>query len=207
MAALEAIEVEAENRYAKRSQTCFPVQPLSVNLGNKTGLTWVVDKIIGEGAYGLVSEVCDAGGDCNFALKYMPVETDQTLDEIRREIEFSIVMGNLNFGPKVYDAWLCEAGGAFVMEKFDITLHSYLLSVPVETRVEVAKQVLGLIWRFHNAGFEHGDLHLKNIVVKVRDGITEARLIDFMFAKRVTERISKEGKAMQLLTKIVESHS
>jgi hypothetical protein len=223
------------SRFLPQSQTsstpkCIPVEPLGVNLGADTGKVWTEIEFIGEGEMGTVTQVCAKCDSektvCHFVLKYTPLSIIVSADAIRREIDTSILMGDMGIGPKVYDSWMCASGGAFVMEKLDMSLQTFLATASRKQQIAVFGKIKNLVAKMASLDLEHGDLHENNIMVNTSpgrtsddilvrgttdgsifvrgttDGSIDVRFIDFFFTKTTSNHSQSKLFLASLADKI-----
>jgi hypothetical protein len=103
-------------------------------------------------------------------------------------------MASLDFGPRIFDAWLCENGGAFVMEMYDMTFSTFMGTKDIQLKRQMMDAKKNLLKKFSDAGFNHGDLHDENIVVRLptTENEGQVRFIDFL-----TTCLKTDMKCMQ----------
>jgi hypothetical protein len=181
----------------KEKMTCLPVEPLSVNMGDRTGIVWRVVKLPSGGTSSsakfsslfvketrsISSQAC-IDSECNYVLTYMPVSSfkpmknglpidkkmssTEKLKQIKTEIEDMILLSTLEIGAKVYDAWMCDQGGAYVSEKLEIGLRDYLNSNPEYVQKQSVKiAIKDLIFRMHDAGFFTEDITNDKVMINL----------------------------------------
>lgn len=128
-------------------------------------------------------------GNCNYYLKQLnTTKPERFWNEVNQQKKFS----DLNLAPKILDAFTCDGKYNIVMEKIDITLQDYLVSLASNDSVsfsdlmrkcEVMREETKSAVRFLNARkLYHGDLKLDNIGVLFTPGkIAEFKIqfIDF----------------------------
>ena len=168
-----------------KKQICFPVrQKLRESVGFDR---WEILNRFGEEAnYGEIYSVC-LKSNCDYVLKYMPYDNENTEEAIINEFNIQTECAKFDLCLPVIDAWLCDEGGAIVMGKLDYTVANlFLLYKSDFVRNKILQSILYLIRELHSHNFYHGDLHLNNIMVKVRnfninfeeDEINEDKLYD-----------------------------
>lgn len=148
-----------------RKKICYPVKE---KLTSSPCLDrWEILERIGEESnYAEIWAVC-CEKDCDYVLKYLPYENDNTKENILNEINIQNECSNLGLCPKIVDAWFCEEGGAIVMSVFDITIANFLLIFKNSLiRQMILANIIVLLEKLHIHGIYHGDLHLNNIMVK-----------------------------------------
>ena len=149
-----------------KKQICFPVRE---RLKESVGFDrWEILNRFGEEAnYGEIYSVC-LKNNCDYVLKYLPFESENTQEGIVNEVNIQTECAKFNLCLPVIDAWLCDKGGAIVMGKLDYTLANlFLLYKSDNVRKKILHEMLFLIQTLHSHNFYHGDLHLNNIMVKV----------------------------------------
>lgn len=149
------------NRYL-----CYPITERIINNNESCDVRWKLLNLVGEeGSYGEVWSVC-CNSECNYVLKYLPFELNK-YENIVKEIEIQNECANLGLCPKIRDAWLCDTGGAIVMEIYEETVAQLLLRYTSDhDRQKIFTNILALTDKLHRHGIYHGDLHLNNIMVK-----------------------------------------
>jgi len=148
-----------------KKKICYPVKEkvISSNCLDR----WEVLERVGEEAnYGEIWAAC-CEKDCEYVLKYLSYENNNTKKDILNEINIQNECAELGLCPKISDAWFCEEGGAIVMELFHTTVASLFLRYKTDlVRQMILANVIVLLEKLHIYGIYHGDLHLNNIMVK-----------------------------------------
>lgn len=150
-------------------------------------------KVLGRGAYGSVASLC-LKDDCNYAVKMMRTAVVEP-----NEIEIIKKLSNMGIGPRFIDMWTCPAVEGndgdtvsfIVSEKWDGEL-----PVGICLPTTVLQKLCVEISKLGNAGFVHGDILEKNVLVKYNNkktGIIDATLTDFGTVETVKEW--KQNKA------------
>ena len=144
---------------------CYPITEKIVD--KTCPENWKFYEEIGEeGNYGQIYGAC-CKKDCNYILKYLPYENDNTTVMILKEIELQTKCSSIGLCPKVEDAWLCKEGGAIVMERFETTVANLLVQYKTDkVRNLILANVVSLLDKLHKNGVYHGDAHLNNFMVK-----------------------------------------
>lgn len=144
---------------------CYPITEKLITT-SKSCDKWILFEEIGEpGAHGIIWSVC-CNEDCNHVLKYMPYD-DNSYESIINEITIQNLCSQINMCPKIEDAWICETGGAIVMELYEMTVKQLLFEFKDdEVRQKILANVIAMLDKLHLKGIYHGDLHLDNIMVK-----------------------------------------
>jgi len=148
----------------KRS-ICYPVKETLVS--SPCLNRWEILERMGEEAnYGEIWAAC-CEKDCEYVLKYLPYENDNSKENILNEINIQNECAELGLCPKIKDAWLCEEGGAIVMNSLDMTVANLFLKYKSDVvRQMILANIIVLLEKLHIHGIYHGDLHLNNIMVK-----------------------------------------
>lgn len=107
-----------------KKKICFPVkESLIESVGFER---WEILNQFGEEAnYGDIYAVC-LSNQCDYVLKYMPFDRENTEEGITKEVKIQNQCAQLNLALPIIDAWLCEDGGALVMGKLDYTIANLL---------------------------------------------------------------------------------
>ena len=145
---------------------CYPIRQKIISSNESCSVVWELLEPVGEvGNYGEIWSVC-CGTDCNHVLKYLPYKENKK-DAILNEINIQNECAFLGLCPKIQDAWLCDKGGAIVMEIYELTVKQLLLKYKtLIVRNKILAHILALVDKLHLNGIYHGDLHLDNIMVK-----------------------------------------
>ena len=162
-----------------KKQICYPVKQKLITNNNTCSIQWELLQRFGEEAnYGEVWIAC-CRKDCDYVLKYMSYENNNKKEDIINEVNIQDECSALGLCPKIADAWLCEEGGAIVMEKFQITVANLLLEYKSgNVKQLILANILSLIDRLHLHGIYHGDLHLNNIMVKINKNVDNTDISD-----------------------------
>lgn len=130
--------------------------------------------------------------------------------KVKRELEISVIAGNLQIGPHVYDAWICPAiknpdvkVGIIDMELWDGTLRSWSKELANNVDLDDGKKkikisnirgsISSLLETLHCNNIAHNDIHAGNILVKYeKDKLLDVRMVlaDFGLAVNVRQRAS-----------------
>lgn len=186
-----------------RNYRCVSVQPNYIhNNQNKTVLQNILSSctrnisnikirdMIGEGSFGRVYKGKARFGneDIDIALKVIEINnsTENNIDQIYSEIEFSYYMGENDIGPKMYDAFFIYNPKTklfiqyIIMEPFDMDCHSALESDDLTTveKGDIFTQMVNLyIEQLFEYGLECHDIKPANYVYNRDKNIV--RIIDF----------------------------
>lgn len=104
------------------------------------------------------------------------------------EVELAQEMSELGVGPQFIDAWEAEGLGFLATDKWDTSLRDYqhLKNLPYKSNQPIPPHIIYklkvMINNLHKAGYVHGDILEKNILVQVdpKTGkITDIVLTDF----------------------------
>lgn len=141
-------------------------------------------KFLGKGSYGSVFAACRTN-ICNYAIKIIMLAGGETsLGQVPavfiREAKIIKRLSELDVGPRFFDAWICKLPsgiifGCLVIEIWDGELQpNECLTLPQIVKVEAQ------IKKIHALGDMHGDIFLKNVLVKRDKGtIVDVTLNDF----------------------------
>ena len=144
---------------------CYPVKEVLVN---NIGIDrWKYLERYGEiSKYGEIYLAC-LEKNCDYVLKYIPYQKFIGRESVVNEINLQIECSKLNLSPKILDAWTCETGGAFVMEKLDYTIEVLFSIYKTDVvRNIILTNIISQVDKLHINGFYNGDLHFNNIMVK-----------------------------------------
>lgn len=179
--------------------------PLSSN-GCKGG--WLLPGQIDSGGNGDIWAAC-CSTDCKYVLKYQTYFSEPIGDQyygkkltpegFYEEISIQEKIQKLGIAPKVIDHWECDDknGCVIIMEALDETIMSLLNRYDNKTNMEIIKKCIDIINIMHSAGYYHGDLHLKNIMVKSNRDVSTKKggieglhyyLIDFGLSGIISDR-------------------
>lgn len=151
-----------------------------------------IRELLGQGQFGEAYLVCNP--TCTSVLKVVIDDSDawNTYDE---EVHFAVDASTDRYGPKVYDYWTCDGEfdggpvklGFILMDKYDITLAAYRTAIGGDIPEELEMRIEDLVHRMHSKGVMHGDLHAKNVMLKVDKGkkVKDVTLIDYGYAMRM----------------------
>lgn len=144
---------------------CYPLKEKIIT--SPCSEKWEVLERFGEQAnYGEIWAAC-CEKDCDYVLKYLAYENDNTKEAILNEMEIQNECASLGLCPKIEDAWFCEEGGAIVMELFHETVLNLLFHFQSSSVKQIIlANILVILEKLHIYGIYHGDLHLNNIMVK-----------------------------------------
>ena len=165
-----------------RKTLCYPVRKKVISTDDSCiSEKWELLEKVGEkGTYGDVWSVC-CKTDCNHVLKFLAYDNGNSYEDIIKEIEIQNKCSHLNLCPKIQDAWLCDQGGAIVMDLYEMTIEQLLFKyTALEDRIFIIRKVLELVEKLHSHGIYHGDLHLNNIMVEKLDPF-ENTLDNYLF--------------------------
>ena len=150
---------------------CYPIIELILDSPQSCKHDWKMTEVIGtDGTYGEVWAVC-CQDDCNHALKYMPYDDvksgrQNTKEDIINEMKLQQTCAEKGLCPFIKQAWMCRAGGAIVMDLYDVTVRQLLTeTVDINVHANILAYVLALVDKLHRHGIYHGDLHLDNVMV------------------------------------------
>ena len=151
-----------------KKQICFPVTEKLVE--GAGFVRWEILNRFGEEAcYGEIYTAC-LENKCDYVLKYMAYDNDNTAEGITNEVNIQKQCSKLNLCLPVIDAWLCDEGGAMVMNKLDYTMANLFMQYKSEhIRNLILSNIIMLLDKLHMNGFYHGDLHLNNMMVKSKN--------------------------------------
>lgn len=131
--------------------------------------------------------------DCKYILRITEFEKDyeSRFNNFEEEVEIMNKMYELGVGPKLIRSWKCEVTrknrildiGLMLIEKYDTDLKKYSKNITNNDFEKINK----MIEKIHDNGYIHGDLHPKNIILKInKDGIEDIKIIDYSTTFHVT---------------------
>ena len=118
---------------------CYPKTQSIITTDESCSHDWVLQYTVGiDGTYGEIWTVCCSDNKnktkiTKHVMKYMPYNDEirmNTREDILKEIDLQRRCGEVGLCPKVKEAWLCETGGAFVMDVYGLTVRELLLTYP-----------------------------------------------------------------------------
>lgn len=147
---------------------CQPVTEYLIGSGN---YTWEpISKLPDQGDYSETWEISRSDNGETYILKHINFErkyVKQTPDQFTNEVKIQIECAKYELCPKIIEAWLCEKGGTFIMEKLDKTLEDlFKMYRSQEALYVLAGIVMGMLTKLHKLRIYHGDIHPNNIMVK-----------------------------------------
>lgn len=177
-------------------------------------------QLIGQGAFGIVYGYKDKRGN-KIAIKILDIN-DTDLEDMNKEINYSIMAGDADVGPKVYGAFYCKIGipgnqessssgkksnifygvidenssikQFFIMDLYDTNLSNFLIGTrDTKLRENIASQCIGLIYKcIFDLGLICVDIKPSNFVYKI--DTNEVRLIDYGYKFCTTEKDDDQEK-------------
>jgi len=213
---------------------CIPLKGCSSSVDKR----WeVVDRVGDPSGVGEIwLACCDA--ECSYVLKYQrfgktvsskgEYAASITNDDFLREVSIQRSMSKIGLAPPVIDEWECTGtttstsgtgvdGGVMIMPALNETVFSLLQRYKDSNiRMQILRECIDLIIKMHAAGYYHGDLHLKNIMVSIQPGSLRRSeygshtyryfLIDFGLSGKLTLGSDKVEKDFDtLLTRAQEA--
>lgn len=125
-------------------------------------------------------------GTSYFVLKHVfnfleeGVEIEVKPEDIENEIQMHLRAAAIGIAPQIEFAFLFELGGVIVMERIDLTLETYLTTMPLPPIETLSSDILNLLVTLHGLNIRHGDPHNENIMFKlVGGGVYKPILIDY----------------------------
>lgn len=154
---------------------CIPLKDCAGHEGSSLHRWQILGQMGDPGAFGEIWSTC-CRKDCQYVLKYQKYGKDVSVsgeysgsvepDDVTREVRIQTALALKGLAPKVVDSWNCGGGGAIVMMALKETVNSLLHRYQsLEVRESIIKGCIDLIEKTHDAGYYHGDVHLKNIMV------------------------------------------
>lgn len=163
--------------YKYKMDMCYPIREIIYQSNNYCNHEWKpVTEIGTDGTYGEIWAAC-CKDNCNYVMKYMPYDNGARRNK-REDIINEIITHNKcsehGLCPVIYDSWLCDTGGVYVMELYKMTVLQLLLKFKsISDRQKVLANIITLTDKLHRYGIYHGDLHLDNIMVVNRTDNSE----------------------------------
>ena len=124
------------------------------------------------------------------------VSLNDSMKEMKNEIDISKKMGEMNIGPKLYDYYMCQPD----MDKITVfiimewmtegTLDNWLQNNKLSKSQEAT--ILKKIKQMHDAGIVHADIHSQNIFVTKKKSKTEFYIGDFGLSKTVKDLVKHQ---------------
>ena len=132
-----------------------PIEFININNNCEKSKEWEKVAILDEGSFGITYHICKDCNDCEYVLKSQDISTEKNFIEFMNEITILSKIQDWRGAPKIYDYWICEDKGFFVMELL------YQLNIPKDKIWENAALLLD---EFHEIGYIHGVPHNGNIL-------------------------------------------
>lgn len=182
---------------------CNKLFPLSKNRSRyQSILDWSRAKVIGRGAFGSASLVPIKGRHSEVIVKQIILQvTKPDPDAILREFLFATYAGELNVGPRVYDAWVgsCAKPEEQVDDKVCFYMVMELLkgkTLKALHRCPTAFEwnlILESIGKLHEHNIVHGDFYARNIIFiqDAKGRTTDIKIIDYGLTKFSKEKAAK----------------
>jgi len=150
------------------------------------------DAILGSGAFGTTVVGCHDQEGCDFAVKIIPLESDEDALETQREnLEYETQiherLAALSIAPKLFDHFECGDFYFMVMEKLDHTWRSEQKEADELPTGKRARQLWDLISKMHEEGIFQNDMHAGNIMIRKVDD--EMRIIDFGLSRWLKSKL------------------
>ena len=146
---------------------------------------WEIGAQIGsESSIGNVFNTCCAK-DCDYVAKIIDFSHKYTQNNFLNEINLQYKFSKIDIAPKVYEAFLDKKTGIFIMEPMKATADFLIKEIlnediPENEKISQIESILDNIIRLlsimHNKGYWHGDTHLNNFMVDLRN---DWKVIDF----------------------------
>lgn len=117
--------------------------------------------------------------------------TIDDINEFNGELNFAILAGQNDIGPRIYEYRLCNSNfelaqstdivdsGLIIMEKLDGNLMELWPFIGLDLRQQVTNYLDSLIQQMHNLDIAHGDLHARNIGYKEINDTLSFYIIDY----------------------------
>jgi len=168
-----------------------------LNPGDRVG-NYVIREQIGEGGFAIVyAAEQEKPVRRKVALKIIKLgmDTKQVIARFEAERQALAMMDHPNVA-KVFDAGATETGRPyFVMEHVageSITEYCDKQRLTIEDRLGLFAQVCEGVQHAHQKGIIHRDIKPSNVLVAVKDGEPQVKVIDFGVAKAITQRLTEK---------------
>lgn len=185
------------------ARVCNKLFPLSKKKSRyQSILDWDRAKVIGRGAFGSASLVPFRGRHGDVVVKQIILQVTQpNPDAILREFLFATYAGELDVGPKVYDAWIGSCSKP--NEDVDDKVCFYMVMESLKGKTLKALQrcptafewelILDAIGKLHDHDIVHGDFYSRNIIfIQDSKGKTNnIKIIDYGLARFDESRTAK----------------
>ena len=147
-------------------------------------------KVLGRGTFGTVANAC-FDGSCKYAVKIIKRGPD-----VEREINITKKLWEkYQIGPRFYDSWDCGDRHVIVTDMWDGDLPKNVC--PPD---HILKKLCKQIQRMHDAGYVHGDILEKNILIKtVGKEIVDTTLADFGTVRSIEDWLMLEEKKGEIM--------
>lgn len=154
---------------------------------------------VGEGDYGVVTELCHTFDECS-EKKYNYVVKTQNLTDfdgmkevVENEIKINKDLAESGLAIPFIETFNCEINGnkhtMIIMEKWDGTLEKFAKKIPEKNIEQLIKQLEGI----HTKDYIHNDIKSDNILYKKKgDNDYDFKIIDFGLAEK--KYIKKNNK-------------
>ena len=138
---------------------------------------------------------------------YKPgISYDYKRRKFEKEVKITQLASDLGVSPKIYNGFICSDIvssnrsseeklhlGFIIMDRWDMTLLDYIQNFGKLLPQNLHDKLIGLLKKLHDAGVYHGDMHLENVILKVkRDDATnepipvDIAIIDYGLADFIT---------------------
>jgi len=168
-----------------------------LNPGDRVG-NYVIREQIGEGGFAIVyAAEQERPVRRKVALKIIKLgmDTKQVIARFEAERQALAMMDHPNVA-KVFDAGATETGRPFfVMEHVageSITDYCDKQRMTIEDRLGLFAQVCEGVQHAHQKGIIHRDIKPSNVLVTVKEGEPQVKVIDFGVAKAITQRLTEK---------------
>jgi serine/threonine protein kinase len=170
-------------------------------------------KILGSGSTGTVYKAYPPTTRTKTTMVPVAVKVQMLVDDARgfdEEVELAELMSDIGVGAQFIESWKTDEVGFLVTEKWDMSLWDYFRRYydyehrdrPPCIPAKLILKLRRLIKHMHEAGFVHGDILEKNILVRVRPSaevthappeLVDLTLTDFGLMQSITKWKKKPG--------------
>jgi len=163
-----------------QDEICIPLKGCLDSTTPEGPRKWEIVEQFGDpGAFGEIWLAC-CSQDCEYVLKYQRYgkkvsssgvySSTITSNDFYNELKIQKALVLAGIAPRVVDWWECgtedDGGGAMIMEAMNETVFSLLKRYDRSVLVDIIKECINIVDKMHQLGYYHGDLHLKNIMVR-----------------------------------------
>ncbi len=168
-----------------------------LNPGDRVG-HYVIREKLGEGGFAVVyAAEQEQPVRRKVALKIIKLgmDTNQVIARFEAERQALAMMDHVNVA-RVFDAGATDTGRPYFVMEFvagtPITDHCDRHRLTVDQRLALFRQACDAVQHAHQKGIIHRDIKPSNVLVAMKDGAAQVKVIDFGVAKAITQRLTEK---------------